>query len=377
MTNLLRSLAQICTNQITPDTLNRQDWDSLIPLAHQHGVIPMLWLIVKPVASQLPAQPINTLKRAVNNTRIEAFARKAVLKEVHEILSKHNINAIWLKGVALAYQYYPDFWLRYMRDLDVWVTKEQADDALQYLVNHGFEVVEQERPIDFDMYLTKIHHIVKRRGVEVEIHFRLTPPVEAYFLTDKQHQWFWESTKTISTDIGDITVLSSIAQILHIIHHDIAHHQWNKATEERDIRLQRKLDLHQLVQSETIDWHKLINVAQSLKLDKVLHYAIKENVDLFGLATYQDYPQNLYKNLPEKIVQNYKNEYAERFIQLLKNLSWSGRIRLITRAIVPTPSELKQLYNIHSAPIVAVYYLLHPLIRAKDLIQMIWKQSTS
>lgn len=377
MTNLLQLLAKICTHQLSPEAVKSEDWELLIPLANQHGVIPTLWSVVEPVASLLPEKSFVTLKKTATNARIEGFARKSVAKEVQDILSKHKIDTIWLKGVALAYQYYPDFWIRYMRDIDIWVHMEQADQALQCLVDHGFEIEEQERPIDFDIYLTKIHHIVKRRGVEVEIHFRLTPPVEAYFLTDNQHQWFWESTKCIPTAIGEIKVMTPTAQILHLIHHDIAHHEWNKSPDEREVRLQRKLDLHHLVQQETIDWQEVIQKATSLNLDYILHHAIKSNINLFGIEAYQDYPVEHYANLEPPVITDYKNEYAERFVRLFKNISWNGRLRLLIRAIIPTPTELKQLYNIEKNSKVATYYVLHPFIRLKDLFQMLWKQATA
>jgi hypothetical protein len=364
-------LAQLLSGQIIATAVSPEQWNGIIVLAGEHRVLPMLWVALGDDLSALPETEATRFKQVIGATRIEGFVRKSVIQEVHNTFVKHEIDCVWLKGAVLAFQLYPEFWMRYMRDIDVWVSKQQADQAVDILLARGFSIVEQERPIHFDMYTTKIHHIVSKRGVEVEIHFRLTPPVENYYLTDKQHKWFWNTAITTENEIGNIRTLSLEAQIIHLVHHDIAHHEWNKAPEERGVRLQRKLDLHRLIQQQSPDWKIIIDKAQQLGLSNVLNYAIKGNVELFGVETYRAYPPHLYDNLKPYIVEDYTNEYAERFIRLLKNVSWSAKVKLIFRAIFPTPTEMRLLYDVKSTPALCLRYIIHPFSRVSELLTMI------
>jgi hypothetical protein len=364
------TLAQLLSGQLTATDVPPKHWKDLIFLAGEHRILPMLRVALGDDLSALPETEATRLKTFIGATRIEGFVRKSVIQEVYNTFVKHEIDCVWLKGAVLAFQLYPEFWMRYMRDIDVWVSKQQADQAVDVLLARGFSIVEQERPIHFDMYTTKIHHIVSKRGVEVEIHFRLTPPVEDYYLTDKQHEWFWNTAITIENEIGTIRTLSLEAQVIYLVHHDIAHHEWNKAPEERGVRLQRKLDLHRLIQQQSPDWKTIIDKAQQLGLSNVLNYAIKGNVELFGRETYHAYPTHLYENLKPYIVEDYTNEYAERFIRLLKNVSWSAKVKLIFRAIFPTPSEMRLLYDVKSIPALCLRYITHPVSRVSELLTM-------
>lgn len=357
----LQILARLIIQKLTPNDISSQKWQSLIELAMGHRILPMLWAAIEDELELLPDKSTHYFRKQSIADKGLGFIRKTVMLEVHRTFIDNDIDAIWLKGAALAYQYYPDFWLRYMKDIDVWVRKDQIDDAMDCLIARGFDVKLKKEPIDFDPYTTQIHHQIYRRGIRVEIHFRLTPPYEDFFITDEQHQWFWETAKSIPSDVGNLKILSLPSQILHLVHHDVAHHEWNKSPQERDIRLQRKLDLHRIIQHHDIDWQVIISKAEELGLVYVLNHAIKSNIFYFGAEAYKDYPSNLYENLTPHPVVNYQNEYTERFVQLFKNMSFKIRLQMLRQIIIPKPSEMRHFYDIETqADLIRCYLITHP-----------------
>lgn len=113
-------------------------WDTLPAQAEAHGLTPLLYTHLQAVDVSLPA----TIKQQLQaRTMQHSHANRVRAKALAEILTAFQsagIEALVLKGAALAYLVYLDLGLRPMRDLDLLVSPAQVRQAQALLGELGF-----------------------------------------------------------------------------------------------------------------------------------------------------------------------------------------------------------------------------------------------
>lgn len=113
-------------------------WHSLPAQAELHGVAPLLWHHLQTASLPLPAETAQTLRGLYLRHRLLNQAHETVLKNINALFEAAGIRALLLKGLALAYQYYPDPALRPVSDLDLLLKKDDVPAALDLLTAAGF-----------------------------------------------------------------------------------------------------------------------------------------------------------------------------------------------------------------------------------------------
>lgn len=94
------------------------------------------------------------------------------MKNIYKILNDGDIEIAPLKGVCLAYNYYPHPALRIMGDFDILVMPGKVSKAFQLMVDNGFKS-------DFDLK-NDFHEptLFSPRGYALELHTRIGPLVK-------------------------------------------------------------------------------------------------------------------------------------------------------------------------------------------------------
>lgn len=118
-------------------------WDDFVVKGSQHLLLPALYssLQQKKLLRHLPEDLLVYLKEiyTINKHRNERIMQQA--KELATLLSEHQINYVFLKGVALLSSvYHPDYGYRMIGDIDILVEASQAQIAYELLLSKGYEV---------------------------------------------------------------------------------------------------------------------------------------------------------------------------------------------------------------------------------------------
>jgi len=145
------------------------DWNTLPTQAEKHGLTPLLYVHLQAVGIPIP----DSIKAQLQTRAMQhSHANKVRAKTLAEILDAFQIagiDALVLKGAALAHLVYPEPGSRSMRDVDLLVSKSQARQAQALLAESGFTA-----PLPGDDLPAK-HLLVAQRRVEglpvsIEIH---------------------------------------------------------------------------------------------------------------------------------------------------------------------------------------------------------------
>lgn len=171
---LLFRLCSLERNGFNPPTLSNAEWDQLAKLAVAHGV--GAWLLDRLLADYpdlpLPDGSRSLLLAAAHANLSQCAVMTGVVLRITSLLRNEGIEPIFLKGLALLRDFYPDIALRSTSDVDILVTDPDNFRARDALVADGAAPCHQ-RPEVIDKF--RNHMVPMRyRGLSVEIHRNLS-----------------------------------------------------------------------------------------------------------------------------------------------------------------------------------------------------------
>jgi len=115
-------------------------WDKLPAQAETHGMGPLLWHHLRQTGINIPTGTERTLRGLYLRERALNQVHTLTLVEVQTLLTQSGIQPLVLKGLALAYKYYPDPALRPVSDIDLLLKKDDVLPALRILEQAGYHV---------------------------------------------------------------------------------------------------------------------------------------------------------------------------------------------------------------------------------------------
>lgn len=177
------SLLQLCARATTHPSLKQlladrchgiSDWDALLVLAEQQGLAPLLQWHLQGLEFSLPENARRALHLLVLRHRQCNQAMATTLHGVLDLYRQAAIDVLVLKGAALAHTVYPEIGLRPMRDIDLLVRPEQAQQAQDLLIAEGFTVSNGPRPDDH-FHLPALYKKAAGITVCIELHTGFFP----------------------------------------------------------------------------------------------------------------------------------------------------------------------------------------------------------
>ncbi len=148
------------------------DWTNMATIAEQHSAAPIVYKWLKIMDISVPVDARRTLAALALRHRLASKARSKALVLVLQTLDTHGIPAVLLKGAALAETVYAEPDLRPMRDVDILVRPDQAEQAARCLEQIGFE----RDKAHLSRYMADHHHlpnaamIIDGMKISLEIH---------------------------------------------------------------------------------------------------------------------------------------------------------------------------------------------------------------
>ena len=139
------------------------DWDTFIAACIRHKVFPLVYQnLVKYCPDTFPVELKSQLvKNYIIENLVNSLALVEQLFRILELLKKSGIKAVPFKGPVLAERLYCDFSLRCYVDLDIFISINDAEKAVDILLEKGFVAEDDNLPEgqERSSYLKKVVHI--------------------------------------------------------------------------------------------------------------------------------------------------------------------------------------------------------------------------
>ena len=222
----------VCCVRVAPERAARLrslvaegiDWQRAIHMASRQVVLPLVYRCLDAEFAQaLPAQAAESLRRtyAGNSVRNLHLARELI--RLSAVLERSGIEAIAIKGPALAVAAYGSVTMRQFSDLDLLVRKEEVAPAVAllqgegYALCPGYSLADLERRGGFEIAMGRDDALT-----EVDLHWRLAPP---YFPITLEDEGLWRRAVRVEIEGAAVRTLAAADHLLFLCAHG-AKHGW-------------------------------------------------------------------------------------------------------------------------------------------------------
>ncbi len=208
-----------------PATSPSFDWEWLVAAATRHAVLPLLARYITDFPSGAPSSVIDSLRTKSDETAIRNLAMAAHLAELLAGLAGHGIEAMPIKGPALALSAYGNLALREFADLDVIVHPSDLPGARSALAKWGYEPVVSLGTGGESALLRSDHHLplADPEGRVVELHWALDRGLVRRSMGEA---WIWRNARSVRILGGRaIPALSWSSLLVYLCVHG-AKHSW-------------------------------------------------------------------------------------------------------------------------------------------------------
>ncbi|MEI8355978.1 MAG: nucleotidyltransferase family protein [Deltaproteobacteria bacterium] len=362
-------LILLLAGNATIGALTESEWEDLIDYARKSSVAQVLFVYLKSQSLSIPpvaAERIRNiyLASAVRNTKL--FHE---LKNILLAFQTAGVTAVPLKGAWLAEKVYSNIALRGMGDVDLWVQRDQLDEARRVMVSLGYASrSKSDRPQELQDALTGETQMFKTGAPMVELHWNLFPGEWLRHTAFIDEQEIWQRTLPLQGE--NVRQLSPEDAIIHISVHFAVNHQMSMPG------LRTLLDLYCARQKLNIDWVTVAERAKAWRVSTATWLVLRMLAELFGdperkLPLQELRPSTLRRKILERFISPRIflegidiSSGPKRFLFLLALVDRpADAFYLSWRALMPDRTWLTLRYGLQAAPAwrVGLQRLLHPL----------------
>ena len=231
-------------------------WDTLPAQAEIHGMGPLLWNHLRQAHINIPSETERALRGMYLRERALNQAHTLTLVEVQTLLEQVDIQPLVLKGLALAYKYYPDPALRPVSDIDLLLKKEDILPALHKLADAGYQVKlpdSNSRVLPSELTADS----PSRNGVSTHLELRHYDPAHRQIndlLRDDEVADFRQPPQTLTVNGCTVYAPSPMDNLHYLMRHMVRH--LFLAHEGKPLPLKWTADIISLVEYHVneIDW---------------------------------------------------------------------------------------------------------------------------
>jgi hypothetical protein len=219
---------------------------------------------------RLSIQQVNALLGEAVFTEImgEKIKELEIISEfitVSDLLLGEGIDHILLKGPELSYRLYGDASVRNYNDIDILVNIKHINHVINLIEKEGYRIAYVKWPgkrtlqRKLTSHINHITFISPGQGNLIEVHWRLlrTPPIGLL----KFDNLISSNLSIINFAGRSFRILNNEIELLYIIMHGGLHF-WS--------RLKWLLDVDLFIKTNSIDWHKFMDLAKVLKAEKMV-----------------------------------------------------------------------------------------------------------
>ncbi len=149
------------------------NWPNLVRQAERNGLGPLVYTHLKAAETPIPKDTFRELQALYLRHQHTNRVRSQILAQILDAYRQTNIEALVLKGAALAHISYPQPGLRPMRDIDLLVRESQMWQAQAVLEELGFNAPQRFPGQETHHHLAVASKQVEGFQVSVEVHHNL------------------------------------------------------------------------------------------------------------------------------------------------------------------------------------------------------------
>ncbi|MEE8163566.1 MAG: nucleotidyltransferase family protein [Anaerolineae bacterium] len=332
-------------------------WDQLCNAALRHGVGPLLYAELKERGADGVSAP---LLHSLRGQYFASLARNVLtyheLGAILELFRSESLQAILLKGAALAGTVYPDIALRPMSDVDPLVRVREVPRAKEILTACGY-VPYLALAEGFNESFGQAATFTKPIPYPVGIDLRWHVLGWSYYRKDvPSMDWFWDNALEQRVAGIPALVLSPEGRILHLSAHLAFHHRWQ--------RLNWFYDIAQVIRcyENQLDWDTVIAKAGEFEILRALQVTLDKTVALLAPPPAPEVLERLESprvGLTEKVVFAFMTAREKHAAILLSAISRDNvlrKARFLATVAFPSREYMAERFQLSSRRKLPLYY---------------------
>ena len=269
----IKFLIACCQTEPSKDDINfihtylnaeRLTLNALIPLANQHGILPLVYKTIKNLSpSDDPRSSHSTLLSELKQRYMSIVQRNMLmtseLLRIMKLFKENEIEALAFKGPTLSQIAYGDITLRQYSDLDILVDEKIAYKAGELLQAHNFtapyplSILKNRTCMRVD---SDFAFVGNTNNILIEMHWRLFRKNIGHHLTFDQ---FSKDPQTVKINGMPIKTLSPELHLLYLSLHG-SKHAWE--------RIEWIVDIDRFIRSNKLDKNKLKETLKLMQADR-------------------------------------------------------------------------------------------------------------
>lgn len=238
------------------------NWDYFLKKSSMHKLKPLIYVQFSKTCPELvPKRVMDELKEYYyENTRKNLLLTGELIKILNQ-LDSENICAVTYKGPSLALVAYEDLTLREFVDVDLVVNRTDTKKVRKIMDKLAYELITLPDNFNEDLYFkTQTEHkfINPNSNTVFEFHNRVQGhffyfPIDPAFL--------YEDLKHVKINNNHVKTFTNENLLLLLCIH-CARHNWSC--------IAWICDIHELIQKEEIEWAKVFENSEKLKVKRIL-----------------------------------------------------------------------------------------------------------
>ncbi len=339
-----------------------RDWDSLLDLAQEHRMLPMLFRRLSEIGDAVPPAARERLQGEYHSNVFHSLANAAELIDVLKAFDREAIPAIPFKGVVLAASIYHDLAIRPAGDLDLLIHSRHLARATAILLERGYDLT---RPVGTDgtpAYPDEYEYHFERKtdGMVMELCWRLDL-FQRRLRRNLDLDWVWPERRTTTLAGAEVPDMSPEIKLLVLCMHG-SKHIWS--------RLVWICDVAQLLDSSPdLDWKAVVRKARQSGLWRSLALGVMLGHRIAGAPV----PPSVLRRLESdktacRLVQHIQENLFDaaattpvgRVPYTILLLGFHDRMRLLLSWHLLRPNERDRTFLPLPKSLHAVYYLIRP-----------------
>ncbi|MCH5180756.1 MAG: nucleotidyltransferase family protein [Erysipelotrichales bacterium] len=283
----------------------------------------------------------------------------SIIEEIKHIFNENGIDFIFLKGSFIR-QFYPDYFMRLMGDIDVLVRAQDVKRASELLLNYKFESEKPIQSYNFEKLDEFGHHIeFKKNNVIVELHHKLfsdkfswTSYFDApwnYAKNKKNHEYEFDSTFFYLFQIG------------HLVKHMYSF----------GAGIRPYIDFYYMLKEYPVNMDELMPVAKDLKLDKFFNSVLNVVDYMFDFAPYEytkmNYLDKYIAHIIESGVHGHSSNNSNNVYANIMAREKKSKFKFYLQLLFPNRKIMKVYY-----PYLEKHPILFPIARVQRVFTCVF-----
>jgi hypothetical protein len=249
-----------------------RDWDLLLELAEEHGVLGLLSKRLGPTQREsVPSTAREKLQTRMRSQQLFVLGLTADLFQILEEFDRNTIEAILVKGPIVSLLAYGDPATRNYADLDLLVRHRQILAATQCMQRLGYEADVPENAIEAGKIPGE--YVFKRNGRPqlIELH---TEPTFRYYPKPMRIEEMYSRRRVVKLDGREVPALSIEDELLLNCIHG-GKHFWERLMWTADIALI-------VGRNRELSWDNVFKAAEEVSAERMLCVGLQLAKQLLG-----------------------------------------------------------------------------------------------